>query len=117
MSQQCTAPLRLSLLQEAPGAGKPPGSIFFSQPSEATGVTAVLTMPHARWQGLEGAGAGAYSALLAAGYPSLPASWRDEVGIRLGAGGRLGAGRSLPPPARPLPLWNCAPAWLTTNPP
>ncbi|EFN55569.1 hypothetical protein CHLNCDRAFT_134054 [Chlorella variabilis] len=63
--------------------GGPPGSFFMSQPSEEAGVTAVLSMVHARWQGLEGGTAAAYRELLRVGYPSLPDSWAEEMAAQL----------------------------------
>ncbi|PSC70364.1 kynurenine 3-monooxygenase isoform A [Micractinium conductrix] len=74
---------RLLMVAEAPAAvaaagGGPQGNIFLSQPS-AEAVTAVVTLPHARWAaaGLDGDGAPAeaYAKMLAASWPTLPAEW------------------------------------------
>ena len=91
--------------------GGPPGSFFMSQPSEEAGVTAVLSMVHARWQGLEGGTAAAYRELLRVGYPSLPDSWAEEVrggGWWAGCVWRRAVGWRLSRPG----LFACAAPWL-----
>lgn len=81
------SPGRLCMVKEAAAAAKasggPPGNWFMSQLSEVAGVTAVLSMPHTRWQKLEGAGAAEWMAFLRSAYPSMPDSWTEEVRILL----------------------------------
>ena len=93
--QPCCTPLpTLPQVSEAAAATRAAGggasaTLFFSQPTPDA-VTAVLTMPHARWAaaGLAdgAAGAEAYRALLAASFPTLPPQWAEAVSTAEEAG-------------------------------
>ncbi|KAL4858184.1 Acylamino-acid-releasing enzyme 1 [Chlorella vulgaris] len=81
-------PGRLYMVQEAAAGlraagGGPPATFFLSHPSAETGVTAVLSMAHRRWEGLEGQEA--CLQLLASSFPSLPADWVQEIAAQLAA--------------------------------
>jgi kynurenine 3-monooxygenase len=87
---------RMYMVQEAAAGlrgagGGAPATLFLSQPSEECGVTAVLTMAHPRWQGLQGREQ--YARLLAASFPSLPPAWAEEVSCGTAATNGTGGGK------------------------